>query len=136
MKTSGLTQSAFERKVDGLLKSGIKSNSLEGDIKMTNKTQSDVVQETRRKLFENGYVQYRQYLKRNKDGSYNEEWVDARWQGFNAAFDLLVIELPETISKYNKCGNGLVKSEAVEYDSCIDDCRDSIEALKLGLTIK
>lgn len=32
MKTSGLTQSAFERKVDGLLKGGIKSNGLEGDM--------------------------------------------------------------------------------------------------------
>ncbi len=124
MKTLGLTHSAFERKVGGLLKEDIKSNGLEGDIKMSNKTQNDVVQETRRKLFENEYVQYRQYLKRNKDGSYNEEWVDARWQGFNAAFDLLVIELPK-VTEYPR-----------DYWGGVDDCKSNIDSLNLGIKVK
>lgn len=93
---------------------------------MTNKTQSDVVQETRRKLFENEYVQYRQYLKRNKDGSYNEEWVDARWQGFNAAFDLLVVELPNEVSHVT----------CKDFEGGRDAVVVVIEALNLGIKVK
>lgn len=83
----------------------------------------DSVEKTRRKLFENEYVQYRQYLKRNKDGSYNEEWVDARWQGFNAALDLLVIEMPK-VTEYPR-----------NYWVGVGDCKKSIESLNLGIKL-
>ena len=85
----------------------------------------DSVEKARRKLFENEYVQYRQYLKRNKDGSYSEEWVDARWQGFNAALDLLVIELPFT-TYYSE----------TQFTYGVDGSRKAIESLNLGIKIK
>lgn len=92
---------------------------------------SKSVEETRRELFEHECVQYRQYLKRNKDGTYNEEWVESCWQGFNAAFDLIEIELPDSCKMsteeldegYNA---GYLKWEIVE----------AIKALNLGLKIK
>jgi hypothetical protein len=31
-------------------------------------------------------VQYRQFLGRNKDGSYSIEWLEVRWQGFSAGW--------------------------------------------------
>lgn len=83
------------------------------------------VEETRRQLFEHDYVQYRQYLKRNKDGSYNEEWVESRWQGFNAAFDLIEIQLP---SKY-KTEEGYSMYDVAEVIACIHN-------INLGLKIK
>lgn len=83
------------------------------------------VEEIRRQLFEHEYIQYRVYLKRNKDGSYNEEWVESRWQGFNAALDLVEIELPK--------GNSSMTTGALHMISC---CRKSIESLNLGIKIK
>ena len=85
----------------------------------------NTTEKSRRELFENEYVQYRQYLKRNKDGSYNEEWVDARWQGFNAALDLLVIEMPFT--KYYS---------ETQFVYGVDASRKAIESLNLGIKIK
>ncbi len=34
-----------------------------------------------RKLFEE-IIQYRQFLNRHKDGTYELEWVEGRWQGW------------------------------------------------------
>ena len=90
----------------------------------------NTIEKSRRELFENEYVQYRQYLKRNKDGSYNEEWVDARWQGFNAALDVVEIELPALKNSNSYYDGGDV------YDGAINQCRYKIEALNLGIKIK
>lgn len=83
------------------------------------------VEEVRRELFENEYVQYRQFLKRNKDGSHNQEWVEARWQGFNAALDAVEIELPEP---HSTNGGDCV----IDYDETLA----AIEQTGLGLRIK
>jgi len=102
---------------------------------------SKSVESTRRELFEHEYVQYRQYLKRNKDGSYNEEWVDARWQGFNAALDLVEITFPpQDISHYggpdSEYGPSYEQVEGAGYNHGLSDCKLVIETLNLGLKIK
>lgn len=85
------------------------------------------IEQKRRELFENEYVQYRQCLKRNKDGSYNEEWVDARWQGFNAALDAVAITLPDTYQV------GAIKCDA--HQGTLIACRAAIESTNLGLKV-
>lgn len=87
---------------------------------------SKSVEDTRRQLFEHEYVQYRQYLKRNKDGSYNEEWVESRWQGFNAALDCVEIELPHEVSHVT----------CPQFEEGRDAVLVAIEATNLGLKIK
>lgn len=37
--------------------------------------------EEERKRFES-FIQYRQFLKRYKDGTYELEWVEGRWSGW------------------------------------------------------
>lgn len=84
------------------------------------------VEEVRRELFENEYVQYRQFLKRNKDGSYNQEWVEARWQGFNAALDAVEIQLPELAEGFADHVNEHAQTVFL----------DAIEQTGLGLRVK
>lgn len=48
--------------------------------------------EDTRKLFETENIYYRQFLGRNKDGSYALEWVDSLWRGWCMAVTTLRLE--------------------------------------------
>ena len=103
---------------------------------------TDKIQQARRELFEAWYVtdcrnvaqititQEEVSTLRGPHGDYRERAaLHGKWEGFNAALDCVVIELPE---KYIECDT-LAESA---YDEAVDDCRAAIESTNLGIKVK
>ena len=97
------------------------------------------IEETRRELFEarmlatfaaEGYTGHSlvSLMERGSIGQYYSNRVAGAWEGFNAALDAVVIELPS------------IECAGPSYDSYLamnaDDVRDAIKATNLGLKIK
>lgn len=93
----------------------------------------DSVEKSRRKLFESWYnsLPWPMCEKCSKD-------EHIAWQGFNAALDLLVIELPQMIG-LNESFQGTPISEIRaqnHYNEAVTQCRRSIISTNLGIKIK
>lgn len=93
---------------------------------------TDKIQQARRAMFEAWAIEKARSMKYsfpeesvqvNGLGDYAIVWVQGAWQGFNAALDCVVIELPE---RTDYTGSG----------GAIDACRAAIASTNLGLRIK
>lgn len=89
------------------------------------------VEETRRELFEHHMGIPESVTWSNETSSYigqNFWLVEYAWGAFNAALDIVEIELPESV----QCGNKYYPWEGV----CADQFRTTIESLNLGIKVK
>lgn len=90
------------------------------------------VEEKRRELFEADLISKnpgaRLCLSKREGGSYRNMYVQGGWEGFNAALDAVVIELPEVIDLSNDFGKG--------HFVGVMDVKKSIESTGLGLKAK
>lgn len=98
------------------------------------------VEQTRRELFEasmdkvlcdEGYSDFSlaSMMERGTQGQYYSSRIAGAWEGFNAALDAVVIELPEVM----QCGDSQFNSwEAMDADQV----RTAIKSTGLGIKIK
>ena len=87
------------------------------------------IEETRRGMFEAWYENRSGCRPRlQESGRYSDVGPDLAWEGFNAALDAVVIELPK------------ISDQAVEdhysWASCEEKTRTAIESTNLGLKIR
>lgn len=80
------------------------------------------VEETRRELFE-AWAPYRTDL--NRDGFYASSHTRAQWSAFNAALDLLCIELP---SDKPMSHNHEREAARLAHNDAVEACRSAIHA--------
>lgn len=71
-------------------------------------------------------------------GNYRNYSVECAWEGFNAALDCVVIELPQLIG-LNESFQGTPISEMRaqnHYNQAVSKCRAAIESTNLGIKVK
>ena len=98
---------------------------------------SKTVEEVRRAAFE-AWAPYRTDL--NKDGFYASSHTRAQWSAFNAALDLVCIEIPALNNSHiggpdSEMGPSIEQVEDAGYDYAVKDCRAAIEQTGLGLRV-
>lgn len=91
---------------------------------------SKSVEEVRRAAFE-AWAPYRADL--NKDGFYASSHTRAQWSAFNAALNLVCVELPDEKPMSH---NHEREAARLAHNDAVEDCRAAIEQTGLGLRVK
>ena len=102
---------------------------------------SDKIQQARRAAFEKWFMTTRAphapedlWLRRDEFGHYFVRQTFAAWEGFNAALDCVVIELPSERTKRPGFMHETLEDSA--HNNCRDLCADAIESTSLGIKVK
>lgn len=102
---------------------------------------TDKIQQARRAAFEEWFMTTRMpnapedlWLKRDQFGYYLVNQVFSAWEGFNAALDVVEINLPAERQKRQNFRYETLEDSA--HNNCRDLCIDAIESTSLGIKVK